>query len=60
MSLIKTKQDNDVIYRTGLVYAKNNTDLSGPIDLGDIYDETKQNNNVIHRISLVYVENDTE
>ena len=49
-----------MIYHIGLVYAKNNTNLSGPIDLGEIYDETKQDNNVIHRISLVYVENDTE
>lgn len=38
-SVTKTKQDNDVIDCIGLVYAKIETELSGPFGLGAICDE---------------------
>ena len=40
-SVIKTRQDNDVTNRIGLVYVENNTKLSQPIELGAVHDETR-------------------
>ena len=40
-SVIKIKQDNDVINHIGLVYVKNDIELLGPIGPGAVNDETK-------------------
>ena len=45
-SMMKTSHDNDVTNRIGLVYAKNNIELSGPIEPSVVYDETIQDNDV--------------
>ena len=45
-SVTRTKKDNDVTNRIGLVYAKNNIELSGPIEPSVVYDETIQDNDV--------------
>ena len=37
-SLTKTLEDNNVINRIGLIYAKIETKLSGPLWLGAVYD----------------------
>lgn len=34
LSIMKTRQDNSMIDRTGAIYAKNNTELSRPIRSG--------------------------
>ena len=44
--MMKTSHDNDVTNRIGLVYAKNNIELSGPIEPSVVYDETIQDNDV--------------
>ena len=44
--MMKTSHDNDVTNRIGLVYAKNNTELLGPIEPSVVYDETIQDNDV--------------
>ena len=36
---MKTRQDNNMINRTGVVYSKNNTKLLWPIGLSANYDE---------------------
>lgn len=46
-----------MIDHIGLVYAKNDTDLVGPIELGAVYDKTKQDNDVVDRIGIVYTKN---
>ena len=56
----KTRQDNDVTDRIGLVYVENNIEFSEPIIQGAICDETKQDNDVIDHIGLVYNQNGTE
>lgn len=38
--VIKTRQDKDMIDYIGLVYAKNDTELSGPIRPSMVSDET--------------------
>ena len=39
--MIKTKQDNYITDHTGFVYAKIETELSGPIKLGAVCYENK-------------------
>ena len=39
--MMKTRQDNDMAHRIGLVYAENNTELLGPIGPCAVYDETR-------------------
>ena len=51
----KIRQDNDVIDRTSVVYAKSDIELSWLIRLGAIYDE---NHYMTDRNDVVYVEND--
>ena len=36
---MKTKQDNELIDHTGVVYTKNKIELSLPIDPGVVYDQ---------------------
>ena len=36
---MKTKNDNDVIEHTSMVYIENNFELSWPIKLGFVYEE---------------------
>ena len=36
---MKTRHDNDVIDRIGIVYIENDTELSWPIGQGVVYDE---------------------
>ena len=43
-------------YLIGLVYAENDTKLSGPIRPCANDDKTRQDNDVIHHIGLVYTE----
>lgn len=59
-SMIKIKQDNNVIDRIGLLYAKNDNELLGPIRLGVVYDENRHDNDVIYLLHVVYVENEIE
>lgn len=46
--------------RIGLVYAENDTQLSGPIGLGVVCHKTKQDNDVTDHTSAVYAENKFE
>ena len=39
--MMKTRQDNNMVDRTGVIYAKSETKLSWLIGLGIIYAETK-------------------
>lgn len=39
--MTKAKQDNNMIDRIGVVYAKNDIELSGPLRLGAFKDENK-------------------
>lgn len=36
---MKTKKENDMIDRTSVIYAKNDTELSWSIELAIVYDE---------------------
>ena len=38
-SIMKTRQDNNVICRTGLLYAENETKFSWPIRQGAVYND---------------------
>ena len=58
--MIKIKQDNNVIDRIGLLYAKNDNELLGPIRLGVVYDESRHDNDVIDLLHVVYIENEIE
>lgn len=40
-SLTKTRQDNNMIYHIGLVYYKNDTELSIPIEPSAVCDENQ-------------------
>lgn len=51
--MIKIKQDNNVIDRIGLLYAKNDNELLGPIRLGVVYDENRHDNDVIDLLHVV-------
>lgn len=53
--MTKTRQDNNVIDRTSVVYAKSDIEFSWLIRLGANYDE---NHYMIDRNDAVYVEND--
>ena len=57
---MKTTQDNDVIYRIGVVYTENDIKISWPIGLGEISIKTRQDNNVTDHTSLVYSEIETK
>ena len=57
-SMMKTRQDNNVIDYTGVVYIENKTKLSWPIKTSAICD--KQDNDVIDCIGLVYVKTEFE
>ena len=39
---MKTRQDNNMIDRTSVIYAENNNDLSWLIGSGVVYDENKR------------------
>ena len=39
---MKTRQDNDVTDHIGLLYAKIESELSGPISPGVVYDENQK------------------
>ena len=39
-SMTKTRQDNNMSHHIGVVYAKNNTELLGPIGRGVVCDKT--------------------
>lgn len=43
-----------------MVYIKNDTKLSGPIELGMVVDETRQDNDVIDHIGGIYFKNKIE
>ena len=57
--MMKTKQDNDMIDHIGLVYIKNNIELSGLIILGTVYEESKEDNDVTNCASAIYTEKET-
>ena len=44
----------------GLVYAENDTKLSGPIKPSVVCDEIRKDNDVTDLTSVVYVENETK
>ena len=58
--MTKTKQDNDMTDRVGVVYAENDTQLVGPIGSGVVYDETRQDNDMIDHIRTAYAKNETK
>lgn len=58
--MTKTRQDNNVTNRIDLVYAKNDSKLSGLIRPGAIYDEIGQDNDVTDLPRTVYVKNKTK
>lgn len=59
-SVMKTRQDNDVIDFIGLVYTEIEIKLSRPIWPGVVYNKTRQDNNVVDRTSVLYTKNDTK
>lgn len=59
-SVTKTRQDNDVINHIGLVYIKNDNELSGPIGPSAVNDETRHDNDVTNLLRAVYTGNETE
>lgn len=58
--MMKTKQDYDMIDRIGMVYSKNETELSWLIRQVRLLMKTKEVNNVTNCISAIYAENDIE
>lgn len=58
--MTKTRQDNDLIDRIGLVYVKNDNELSGLIRSDVVYDKTRQDKDLTNHIGMVYAENDYE
>ena len=59
-SVMKARQDNDVIYHIGAFYTKNDTELLWLTGQGVFYDENKHDNEVTNRIGAVYTKNDTK
>lgn len=57
---MKTRQNNYVTNRIGLVYVENNNELLRPIRPGVVYSKTRWDNDVTDLPNLVYVENKTE
>lgn len=53
LSIIKTRQDNNVIVSIGLVYAKIEAELSGSIEPSVVC-----YNNMIDRIGTIYTKNE--
>ena len=39
--MMKTRKDNDVTNRKGVIYVKSNSELSWPIWLGGVYSENE-------------------
>ena len=44
----------------GAVYAKNDTELSEPIERGAVITKIRQENDMVNRTSVFYAENDTK
>lgn len=57
---MKTKHDNNMIYRIVLIYVENDIKHLGPIGLSVIYDETRYDNNVIDLLCVIYTKNKIE
>lgn len=36
--MMETRQNNDMVHRTGVIYVENDNELSWPIRLGVVYD----------------------
>lgn len=49
-----------MIYHRGVIYAKNDTELSWPVGSGANFDEIKQDNDVTYHIGLVYTRTKTK
>ena len=58
--MTKTKHDNDVIERAGVVYIKTVLNCHDLSDQVRFVRKTKQDNDMINRISAVYVKNETK
>lgn len=52
-SVVKIRQDNDVIDCISAFYVKNETELLWPIKSSPVFDETREENDVIDYIGLV-------
>ena len=50
----KTRQDNDMINPIGVVYTKNETELSWRIRPSETCEKIRQDNNVTHHIGIAY------
>ena len=58
--MMKSKQDNDLIDRTGTTYIENYTQLLGLSDPMQFMTKSRQDNDVNDLIVVVYIEKKTE
>ena len=57
---MKTRQDNNVVDRSGAIYAKNNTELCVRSNLAPTMMKTRHDNNITKHIRAIYAKNETQ